>query len=443
MCYLQGLAKRRFFALLLLLAAGLAGQTRPLTILHTNDLHAHLLPFDDGHGGFAQLAAVIRHEREGCRVCILLNAGDLVQGSPVSTIYRGMPVYEISNLLGIDAATFGNHDFDYGWHRLREFMRKARYPVVSSNVEDQAGHLLAKKPYIVLKVDGLRVAVIGAETETLDTLTTPKERGPWRVAPLLPAVRRYAEEAARNSDIVILLAHISQEEEKAVLRDAPEIPVTITGHVHTGISAAMEQDGRVLVRTKASTEELGRLDLLVDVKTKRVTSWKWRHIPVAAGAVKPAPDVARKVAHWEREVEKTVSARIGESRRDFTKNEVKLLMETAMRERMKADFAFMNQGGVRDLIHRGAVEARTVWNIMPFDNVVVMGRFKGSQLTEAITQGRTVEPDREYTVAVSDFSAANQSAPSQMRTKGLEFPEQGPLLRDLLIDWVKAKKVLE
>ncbi len=439
----RGGASRRTMALLLLAAACLAGQTRPLTILHTNDLHARLLPLADGRGGFAQLAAVIRHEREGCHSCLLLNAGDLVQGSPVSTIYRGLPVYEIANLFGFDVSTIGNHDFDYGWQRLREFMKKARYPMVSANLGDESGALLAKKPYVVKKVGGVRVAVIGVETEQLGSLTTPKLLGPWRSLPIAAAVRRYAEEARRKADLVVLLAHITGDEEKQLLADAPDVPVIITGHVHFGIPTAMERDGRVLVRAKAYAEQLGRLDLQVDMKTKRVASWKWRAIPVTASAVKPAPDVAKRVQHWEREVSKVVDIPIAESRRDFNKTEVRAMIEAAMRESLHADFAFMNMGGVRDVFPRGRILARHVWNIMPFDNKVVVGKFKGSRLPAAATRGAAVDPEREYTLATSDFSAANQAAPTELRSKGLVFSTDGPLLRDVLLDWVKAKKVLE
>lgn len=105
---------RRLVALTLLLCAPLAAEIRSLTILHTNDLHARISPLENGHGGFAYLATAIRKQRQGCTDCILLNAGDLVQGSPVSTIFHGLPVFEIGNLLGFDAATLGNHEFDYG-----------------------------------------------------------------------------------------------------------------------------------------------------------------------------------------------------------------------------------------------------------------------------------------------------------------------------------------
>src|SRR5581483_2894480 len=113
---------RRFLALAILACAVAPAEVRPLTILHTNDLHARISPLDDHKGGFAYVAAVIRREREHCTDCILLNAGDLVQGSPVSTIFHGLPVYEIGNLLGFDAATLGNHEFDYGWTQTRKFL---------------------------------------------------------------------------------------------------------------------------------------------------------------------------------------------------------------------------------------------------------------------------------------------------------------------------------
>src|SRR6266567_3316732 len=75
----------------------LAAEVRSLTILHTNDIHAGLTPLDNRQGGFAYLATVIRRERANCIDCLLLNAGDMVQGSPVSTIFHGLPVYELGN----------------------------------------------------------------------------------------------------------------------------------------------------------------------------------------------------------------------------------------------------------------------------------------------------------------------------------------------------------
>ncbi|HXJ39719.1 MAG TPA: metallophosphoesterase, partial [Bryobacteraceae bacterium] len=96
---------KRLALLILLLANLVPAEIRTLTILHVNDFHARLLPMENHHGGAAYLAAAIQRERKDCTDCILLNAGDLVQGTPVSTIFKGAPIYDIGNLFGFDAAT--------------------------------------------------------------------------------------------------------------------------------------------------------------------------------------------------------------------------------------------------------------------------------------------------------------------------------------------------
>jgi 5'-nucleotidase/UDP-sugar diphosphatase len=433
----------RLIAFALLVCSCGTAEVRTLTILHTNDLHARISPLEDHSGGFAYLATVVRREREGCKDCIFLNAGDLVQGSPVSTIFHGLPVYEIGNLLGFDAATLGNHEFDYAWPQARKFQQTAQYPMVSCNVVDAKGRLFAGKPYTILTVNGLRVAVIGAMTDSFQSLSTPKMLGEWHTLPVVATARRYAAEVKKESDLIVLLGHISGEEEQEFLDAAPEIPVLVTGHVHRGLDEAMSRDGRVLVRVKGYGAELGRLELKVDTAKKAAVSWTWKRIPVDAEKLAPAPDVARVVKDWEDEVTARVDQPLATSTHAFTKPQVKELIEQAMREQTGADFAHMNQGGVRDTIPQGQVLVRHIWDIMPFDNSVVVGKFKGRDLPAVVVGDRKVEPDREYTLAVSDYTAANQETQENLRTRGLAFPNEVGLLRDILIDWCRKKKVIE
>mgnify|MGYP003346369938 FL=1 len=138
-----------------------AGSLKALTILHSNDLHARLLPNDQGIGGFARIATLVREQKANCSACLYLNAGDMVQGTPVSPIFRGTPVYRVANLVGFDVGTLGNHEFDYGWRRAREFARVAEFPIVSANIVDASGKSITGRPYVIKTVDGIRVAVIG------------------------------------------------------------------------------------------------------------------------------------------------------------------------------------------------------------------------------------------------------------------------------------------
>jgi 5'-nucleotidase / UDP-sugar diphosphatase len=434
---------RRVLALSLLAVASLPAEVRTLTIIHTNDLHARLTPLENRNGGFAYVAAVIRRERENCTDCLVLFAGDLVQGTPVSTIFHGLPVYQIANLFGFDAATLGNHEFDYGWPQVRKFMQTAAFPTVTCNLVNSKGELFTPKPYVILKVNGLRVAVLGAMTDTLPALTTAKLLEDWHTTPLLETARKYAIELKSQSDLIVLLGHITDGEELALLKNVPEIPVLVTGHIHRGIDQPLVVDGRIMVRAKAYGEEVGRLELKVDTEKKAPVEWKWTRITVDSTKIQPAADVAAEVKHWENEVTARVDRPLAVSKRNFTKVETKRLIEQALRDETGADFSWMNLGGVRDLVPEGQLLERNIWNIMPFDNTVLVGTFKGKDLPKVVVGDRQIEPEREYTLAVSDYTATNQETRENLQTSGLQFPHDVGLMRDLLIDWFRKKKVIE
>ncbi len=114
-----------------------------------------------------------------------------------------------------------------------------------------------------------------------------------------------------------------------------------------------------------------------------------------------------------------------------------------MKDASGADFAFLNSGGVRDVLPKGQILVRHAFNIMPFDDVIVYGTFKGRDLPTVITAGRQIDPEKDYTLAVSDFTAANQETNENLRTKDLKFPGEAGLLRDALADLIRKRKVIE
>ena len=437
------ITRRRLLSLLLCITP-LAAQIKPLTILHSNDLHAHLLPDDRDNGGFARLATEVRRQKAQCAACLYLNAGDLVQGTPVSTLFHGTPIYQIANLLGFDAGTLGNHEFDYGWRRTQEFIHIARFPLVSANIVDAEGKTMAK-PYVILTVGGIRVGIIGAILgDLVGTVITKEDAGPWHTLPVVETVRKYAAELRDRTDLIVVLGHIHDESEvNEILKQVPEVSVVVAGHSHEGYPAMMNVDGRVAVLVPAYGVQLGRLDLKLDLGAKKLVSAEWTKIPIVA-SIPPAPDVAQEVAKWESKVSKLVDIPIGESTARLERNNPQLrkMIERAMAEQSGADIAWINPGNIRDTMPEGRILARTVWNILPFDNYVVLGKFKGSELPPSITKRYPVEPDRVYTVATTDFTVANQSDKEQLNATGLRSPQTGPLQRDAMIEWIKKKKIV-
>jgi 2',3'-cyclic-nucleotide 2'-phosphodiesterase (5'-nucleotidase family) len=435
---------RRLFASLLFAISLRAQSVRPLTILHSNDLHAHLLPDDHGMGGFAYLATAVREQRAHSAASLYLNAGDLVQGTPVSTLFQGLPIYEIANHLGFDVSTLGNHEFDYGWQRIQDFVKAAQFPIVSANVVNDQGAFLSTKPYVIKTVGGIRVAVIGILLgDLVGNLATPEKVGPWRVLPVVETVRKYAAELRDKSDLIVVLGHMHDQEADAILQQIPEVSVAIVGHAHKEYAKLHNFDGRVGALVTSYGVELGRLDLEVDITAHKLKSAEWKIIPVDSKKLTPDPVVAREVAEWEAKVSKIVDVPIGEAKRRFEKRDLQLLIERAMAEETGSDLAWINLGNVRDVIPAGPVLARAVWNILPFDNAVVIGTFKGSQLPPKVREGHSIDPDREYTLATTDFTAANQASNDQLGVSGLAFAKTAAMQRDMVIDWIKKKKILE
>jgi 2',3'-cyclic-nucleotide 2'-phosphodiesterase (5'-nucleotidase family) len=119
---------------------------------------------------------------------------------------------------------------------------------------------------------------------------------------------------------------------------------------------------------------------------------------------------------------------------------VRALVERALRETMHADLAYVNPGGIRDSLPRGTIRVRHVWNVMPFDNHVVVGEFAGRDLPRSLVEERRLDPDTIYRLATMDFCAATWK---DRGAADLPFTNTGRLVRDVIIDWIRKRGVLE
>lgn len=419
----------------------LFAEIKTLTILHTNDMHARFVPDDQKQGGFAYLTSAMNQVRANCRDCLTLNAGDTVQGSPVSTLYRGLPVYEVVNAMGFDCSTLGNHEFDYGWQRIKDFEKTARFPLLNANVVDKDGKPLMKRQWVVRKVNGLRVGLIGVLMGDLEKLATPTRLGPYHSIDPVEAIRKYLPVVKAKSDVIIVLTHTDPKVAERILQEIPDVQAVINGHDHNGAPELARVDGRVVARLKSYGRELGILKLEIDKQKRSLVSANWTIKAIDSPAIQPDPKVAQLVASWETKVAEKLEVVIGESKRDFpTRSSLQSVFERAIREQLGVDIAYQNPGGVRDTMVRGPIRERKIWELMPFDNALVWGKFKGSELPEVIRKRQTIDPDKEYTFATNDFIAETENV---QRWGNLNFTEKGPMIRDLMIEWVRKVKVIE
>jgi 5'-nucleotidase/UDP-sugar diphosphatase len=439
------LLRRSFiFCVPLLLLAGCRQSTvHELTILHFNDLHDHLLPDADGVGGVAHMATLLKRERAAAHAPLTLSAGDIDQGSPVSALFAGDPDYEIANNLGIDVNCLGNHEFDYGWKKIRDFMEIAKFPTVNANVVDASGNRMLNPPYVIREAGGMRIAVIGVLLEKMLDHTTQENLGPHSVAPILETLRPIVAEAKQHADMVVVLGHVEQAEGEAILRGMPDVSVVVIGHQHTPWKEPIEFEGRLLIHAAGYSQQVGRLVMQYDTATRRITSHEWTGIPVDDNTYPADPVVQAQVDRWEAKVSAIVDVPIGQSQKHFSDDEVKELMERAMKDRFPSDFSFTNLSGVRDTLPEGPLLARHIWNVMPFPNRVVTIELPGDQLMTLKDPSRAVmvvgtdklDPRRTYRLVTTDFLASSWAD----RGYKLRVTDQGVLLRDLLIDWIKKR----
>lgn len=430
---------RRLAPWALLLVAACSGPTpgtiEQLTILHVNDLHARLIPDDNGRGGFAYVAEAIRREKREVGNAIVLHAGDMVQGSPVSTLFQGTPAYEVANAMGFDAHCLGNHEFDYGWERIRDFQQASTAPILNANVLGRNSIPLVE-PYVVLQAGGLEVAIVGALTPRLPALVKPKLIEHWRAVPLVEAIRPLVAELHENADLIVVLGHLFDDEDEALLREVPLVDVLVSGHDHGGRDTPLEIEGRVGVKLRPYGRELGRLDLSFDTAQGRIVQYAWRRLPVSTDRYNAHAATAKLVAHWEARVSERVDVPLATSERPFDRGEVKTLIERAIRETTRADLAYMNRGGVRDSLPRGALLVRHIWNVLPFDNMLVEASIRGRDVPPQAGGRQELEAEQTYKLVTNDFVG------DQWRKQGLELQETGLDLREVFLDWVRTQGTL-
>jgi len=227
-----------FLAVLVFLSTAVAQESFRLTIMHTNDTHTYHEPDADGNGGVAIMKTVIDQIRAEAPNSLLLDAGDRFTGTLFHSRYLGADNAQIMNLLGFDAMTLGNHEFDNGEQVLADFIDSVNFPIVAANIEVPATSPLNGRilPYVVIDVNGQPVGIIG--------FTTPETRFLARVS----ADTTFQEDAvevvqsivdaltAEGVNKIILLAHLSYRSQLELASQVTGVDVMIGGDSETLLS---------------------------------------------------------------------------------------------------------------------------------------------------------------------------------------------------------------
>ncbi|MDI9529582.1 MAG: bifunctional UDP-sugar hydrolase/5'-nucleotidase [Candidatus Cloacimonadota bacterium] len=429
-------------ALSLALIAGLSAEDLRLDIMFSNDIHGGIdrsqatfmnPDFPPQLGGGASAATLIKHVRAmggPKRASLLLDAGDFFQGRPVGTVTKGKAVIDYMNAIGYDAMTIGNHEYDIADTELIKTLADAEFPILSCNIiERRTGKLVPYTlPYIILERMGVRIGIIGFTTTDTEKMSFPENIKNVDFVDEKESVSKYVDivRNQENVDIVIVLGHAGlpydvestylsrydakgnplQSERYAawgwdaqeIAREVPGIDLIVGGHIHKGFPKPWidPYSHTMVVQGYAYGSNLGWITLKIDPETKTVSGYELpalregMMITLFEDQFIPDPEISEAIEAQVAIAEEGMDEIVGSSAYHLSRTNVdaqSLMGNTitdAMRNEVKADFAFLNLGGVRADIKSGPVTYRDIFQVMPFDNMLVSFKCTGEFLRRII-----------------------------------------------------------
>ncbi|MDP9194661.1 MAG: 5'-nucleotidase C-terminal domain-containing protein [Acidobacteriota bacterium] len=404
----------RKFLILLLLALPLGAQT--VTLLHISDYHSHALPFytDEGErGGIARAIGYLRQQKRAG--ALVFSGGDTInKGAPAWSDKYGCAEWPWFNGI-VDAAAFGNHDADYGFADFEKCRKSVRYPILSANTK-------GFRPYVVLKVKGLRIGVFALAGDDFPQLVKVPEltfSDPLTAAREMVRTLREKERV----DAVVMIGHQDVEDDYAMAQAVPGIDLIFGSHSH------MKRDLTRIPDT--STTYISPSQYLTYVSRVEMTIADGRVTSIHGGLVpvdERLPEdrrIAARVRRMQDDLEKDPKYRelfqvIGKLDAPLSVAQLANRTVAIMREVTKSDVALSTSSSFRRPLPSGPITMELLRGSMPYDNEIVVCQMTGANLQRLfdhdasqkdtdtasfIARPDAIVPDQNYKVATTEYLA--------------------------------------
>ena len=393
------------------------GEKSEVTILYTNDVHTYI----DKQAPkltYAAIAALKQSYQNAGKKVLLVDAGDHVQGTAYGSMDQGASIIELMNAAGYDAATPGNHEFDYGMDRAKELMRDADFPYLSCNWVDLRTNLRVLPEIKVFVRGGVRIAFVGITTPETFTKSTPAYfmnkaqtkyiydiLGGEDGQKLYSAVQKAVDKAKCLADVVIGLGHLGVDPSSSpwtseeVIAHTTGFDAFIDGHSHTVMENKLVADasGRLVTLTQTGSyfANVGEMTIAPDgtISTRLVSTYDQEDPAVAAEQAAWVSSVdemlGEKIAVADTKFYITDPAtgkrriRSGETNLgDFVADGIYTYFNEV--EQLHCDIAIMNGGGIRSDEDAGYWTFKTCKQVSPFGNVACLMSVTGKQIQDAL-----------------------------------------------------------
>ena len=393
------------------------GEKSEVTILYTNDVHTYI-DKQAPELTYAAIAALKQSYQNAGKKVLLVDAGDHVQGTAYGSMDQGASIIQLMNAAGYDAATPGNHEFDYGMDRAKELMRDADFPYLSCNWVDLRTNLRVLPEIKVFVRGGVRIAFVGITTPETFTKSTPAYfmnkaqtkyiydiLGGEDGQKLYSAVQKAVDKAKCLADVVIGLGHLGVDPSSSpwtseeVIAHTTGFDAFIDGHSHTVMENKQVADasGRMVTLTQTGSyfANVGEMTIAPDgtISTRLVSTYDQEDVAVAAEQaawVNTVDDMlGEKIAVADTKFYITDPAtgkrriRSAETNLgDFVADGIYTYFNEV--EQLHCDIAIMNGGGIRSDEDAGYWTFKTCKQVSPFGNVACLMSVTGKQIQDAL-----------------------------------------------------------
>ncbi|MBU1107935.1 MAG: bifunctional metallophosphatase/5'-nucleotidase [Candidatus Riflebacteria bacterium] len=498
---------KRILPILLLFATAfaatppLAGDTS-VTLLHSNDTHAHIMPFDSKAygpetGGIARRANLIRKLKAQTPYALVLDAGDIFQGTPFYSIFKGEACHKLAVAAGYEAVTIGNHELDNSLENLQTQVANSGIRLLCCNVFYRDSKRPIFPGYQIFLRNGLKIAVIGSIGNEAWEVIDRKIRAPLFQTDQTTAVRQVAQRLRKYVDLIVVLSHAGIEFDEQMAAQIAEIDVIIGGHTHEEILEPRlihnnpeigvcnnGLDGTIVVQAGEHGTFLGKLDLLID-DNGQISNYNGQLIKITSEHEPPPGDqLLELVSRYNHQLEQQMGTVAGFTDKDLslTKDLKKthiLTMGTftaqSMLEAGKGDICVVNSGAIKTGIEAGEITIGEIYEALPYDNTVVTFTMSGKdvqamfdficsnktppdgyqyagmnaeldmvkgQAKNILIGGQPLDAEKKYRVSTSSFMANGNIDGDKLFAKVESVEDSGVFMRDAAINYLGRVKTV-